>query len=297
MRFSQLRNLLALTEHSSLSAASQSLGIAQPVLTRSIQQLELELGVKLVERSARGTRLTEDGARLALRARKIEREMVRAHEEIEQRRGNRIGHVRIGVSPVALVLLLPKAMALFRRDYPEVRVSITDGLFPQVFDKLDAAVLDFAIGPLPGSDALTHYQTEALFTGEMGVVARAGHPLCGIGSLSGLSRANWISCGPIDGPGDILEASFSALGIEAPVPMMHCDSAISALEFVAESDLLSMLPRRLLEVSHMRHSVDLIPVREPIAHATVHMFRRKDMVPTPAAQALQAALRLCAKVF
>lgn len=297
MRFSQLRNLLALTEHASLGSAAQALGIAQPVLTRSIQQLEAELGVKLVQRSARGTRLTEDGELLALRARKIEAEMLRAHEEIEQRRGSPVGRVGLGVSPVALVLLLPKAMALFRREYPQVRVDIADGLFPQVFGKLDEGVLDFAIGPLPRRGVPAPYQAELLFNGEMGVVARAGHPLRRVRSLAGLASAGWLRCGPMQGPGDILDASFSALGLAAPQPLMHCESAISALEFVAESDLLALLPRRLLEVSHMRHAVVLVPVREQIAPAAVHMFRRKDLLPTPAAQALQAAIRLCARAL
>jgi LysR family transcriptional regulator of gallate degradation len=130
----------------------------------------------------------------------------------------------------------------------------------------------------------------------MGVIGRKNHPLGNKSSLMDLVQAEWISGGPTDGPGDIIHTSFSALGVVAPVPVMHCDSATSALEFVAETDLLSMLPRRLIEVSHFRSFVELIPVRERIAPATVHLLKRKDMMPTPASQALQAAIRLCAKI-
>jgi len=297
MRFSQLRNLLALTTHSSLGSAAQALGIAQPVLTRSIQALELELGVKLIERSARGTSLTPEGERLAVRASRVERELQMAREELAQWRGQRHGCLSIGVSPVVHLLRLPRAIALFRKEYPGIRVNVSEGLFSQVFSSCDSGKLDFAVGPLAlaGGPVPATYVAEHLFTSETAVFARKGHPLAGSRSLLGLLGADWVSGDPCEGPGDVICRTFTAQGLPPPVPVMHCDSAVSALEFVAETDLLAMLPRRLIEVGRLRDALRLVPVQEPIAAAAVCLVYRRDAIPTPAARALMAAIRLCAK--
>ena len=54
MKLSQLRAVVAVAEHGSLRAAARSLGTAQPTLTRSLLELERELGAPLFERRSRG---------------------------------------------------------------------------------------------------------------------------------------------------------------------------------------------------------------------------------------------------
>src|SRR5258706_5255652 len=68
MKLHQIRDLLAVAEKGSLRAAARQLGLAQPSISRSIGQLERELGVALLERQARGTVLTPAGEIFAPRA-------------------------------------------------------------------------------------------------------------------------------------------------------------------------------------------------------------------------------------
>lgn len=61
MKLTHLRDIIAVSEHGSLRAAGRHLGIAQPAITRSIREIEHELGVPLFERHAKGVRLTSMG--------------------------------------------------------------------------------------------------------------------------------------------------------------------------------------------------------------------------------------------
>ena len=64
MKLNQLRNIMAIAERGSLRGAARHLGLAQPALSRSLQELERELGVQLFERRARGMMLTPMGEAL-----------------------------------------------------------------------------------------------------------------------------------------------------------------------------------------------------------------------------------------
>src|SRR6188508_1885518 len=87
MKLHQIRDLLAVAEKGSLRAAARQLGLAQPSISRSIRELERELGAPLLERQARGTVLTPTGKLFASRAGAAASELRRAREEIAQLHG------------------------------------------------------------------------------------------------------------------------------------------------------------------------------------------------------------------
>ena len=75
MDFRQLRNFIQVVELSSITAAAERLNIAQPALSRQVKALEEELSVSLLRRHGRGVMPTEEGIRLARRAKAILEEM------------------------------------------------------------------------------------------------------------------------------------------------------------------------------------------------------------------------------
>src|SRR4051812_45815245 len=113
MKLHHLRDLLAVADRGSLRAAARELGIAQPAITRSIQELERDLGVALFERKARGVTPTASGEALIRRARSVSNELLRARDEIEQLRGSTHGNVRVALSMVGHMALLPYVLRPF----------------------------------------------------------------------------------------------------------------------------------------------------------------------------------------
>src|SRR5260221_6852043 len=98
MKLHQIRDLLAVAEKGSLRAAARQLGLAQPSISRSIGQLERELGVALLERQARGTVLTPAGENFSRPPRAAAGEARPGGAEGEER------HERAGGSSTAGVL-------------------------------------------------------------------------------------------------------------------------------------------------------------------------------------------------
>ena len=94
MTLNQLRNVVAIAERGSLRSAARFLGVTQPAITRSIRELEHELGVTLFERHASGMALTAMGQVLVRRATSIQSEVGRVHSELAQLKGNQVGSKR-----------------------------------------------------------------------------------------------------------------------------------------------------------------------------------------------------------
>ena len=80
MKFSQMRDVVAIAERGSLRAAARHLSLAQPALTRSIHELERELGVPLFERQPKGVIVTAMGKLFIRRATAVWGELRRAQE-------------------------------------------------------------------------------------------------------------------------------------------------------------------------------------------------------------------------
>jgi LysR family transcriptional regulator of abg operon len=129
MKLHHLRNFIAAAEHSSFRAAARELHLAQPAITRSIRELEQELGVPLFERRQQGVRLTAGGQSFLRRAQAVQLELRRGQEELRQINGEMVGEVSIAMSTVANFLLQGKIVRNFRAKYPRAMLTITEGFF------------------------------------------------------------------------------------------------------------------------------------------------------------------------
>src|SRR5471032_1283278 len=187
MKLHHLRDFLAVADRGSLRAAARELGIAQPAVTRSIQELEKELGVPLFERHARGAVPTRMGLAFIRRARSVHNELSLARDEIAQLRGMTHGSVRVALSMVPHMALLPHTLRPFRQRYPDVRLDIIDAVFPTIEADLVDGTIDCYIGPPPERmpDGLV---IEQLFLNTRVILCRKGHPMRNATSLRDLTE-------------------------------------------------------------------------------------------------------------
>lgn len=110
MKLSQLTSFLAVIEHGSIRSAARALDVTQPGITKTIQDLEADLGVQLLVRRARGVDLTEFGELLRVRANFLLHEVRRTKESLHYLRDRNAGSLVIGASATAAHTLLPKAV-------------------------------------------------------------------------------------------------------------------------------------------------------------------------------------------
>jgi DNA-binding transcriptional LysR family regulator len=290
MKLSQLRDFIAMAKAGSMRAAARELGLAQPALTRSLRDLEQELGVSLVERQATGIVLTDAGTRFIPRARAAMEELRRGSEEAMQIAGTMKGAVSVGLSSAALLGLAPTAYPEFRKACPQIRLRLLEGVFQILEPRLRDGSLDFHVGPRP-PQVPSQYQVELLFHNERCVMGRRGHPLRTAGSLRTLREAPWIVTGLHQRIEDEFEEVFSAIGLQAPASVTQVDSMLGALVLLTSTDSLVILPRQWADTPLFAGQIEAIAVREPLPAPDIVQIARAGLPLTPAAELLSTLLR------
>lgn len=175
----QLRHLAALaavadTLH--FGRAARRLHIAQPALSRTIQQLEKYTGTRLVERTTRSVALTPAGAEFADRAKVILAACDDAAAAVEDVVAGRVGSLRIAFSGASLLQNLPDQLHRFTTENPKWRVEITEMPTSQQIRHLVDRTLDIGIF-LAGPPLPEEIQTVTVAEERACVGVPADHPL------------------------------------------------------------------------------------------------------------------------
>src|SRR6476469_3100316 len=119
-----LRVFAAVAEQGGFSRAAAVLRLSQPAVSKSVRELERDIGSALFERGGRTPRLTEPGTLLFARARELFTVERSAEEELRVLRGLEGGVLRIGASTTVITYLLPAYLARFRASYPDVVLRV-----------------------------------------------------------------------------------------------------------------------------------------------------------------------------
>lgn len=291
MKLNQIRNVLAVAERGSLRSAARHLGIAQPAITRSIRELEHELGSSLFERHATGVALTSIGEAFVRRASAIEAELQRVKDEVMQLRGEGTGSVTVSLSTASHLVLLPRVLSTFHQRYPNVTLKVIEGLYPAIEADLHSGLIDFYVGPLSESATSGDIDAEFLFNNTRVIVGRKGHPLAAATCLDELVDATWITTAVTVKIQEELDPLFAGAGLPTPRVAVEAHSGLSMIITVAYSDHLAMLPRQWLEFAPAAQLLDRIRLDHEISAPPIYMARRARLPLTPVAEHLSDLFR------
>ena len=286
MKLSNIRDMVAVAELGGLRRASRQLGVAQPALSRSIRELEVELGVTLFERGSTGMMPTPAGQAFARRAAAVQIDLDRARDEVRQLHGENVGHVTIGLSTAAHVALLPRVLQSFLHRYPHVRLKISEGSFPALDPAIRDGSIDFYVGPLAEERLGGGYVVEKLFDNHRVVLCRRGHGLARSSTLRELASANWVATSVTVNSASELAPLFEEHGLPAPIVAIQTQNALSMITVAASTDLLTVLPQQWLEIAPVRKLLMHIRLETLLASPAICIVRRSSSLLTPVAQHL-----------
>jgi DNA-binding transcriptional LysR family regulator len=153
----------------SITAAARGLRFTQSAVSRQIAALEAEVGVRVFDRLPRGVALTEEGRTLLPHAEAVLDRLTAAQRNLDDLHRLSSGRLRVGAFPTAVTALVPRALASFRTAYPDVVLSLVEGLTPGLLDRLAAGEADVVVvsssptGPIdPARVDLHHLLDERL---------------------------------------------------------------------------------------------------------------------------------------
>jgi DNA-binding transcriptional LysR family regulator len=151
MELRHLRYFVAVAEEKNFTRAAERLHIAQPPLSRQIQQLEEELGVALIEKGARPLRLTEAGEFFLAHARTL-LDQARDLKTMTQRVGKLERTLSVGFVASTLYGHLPAMVRRYRECYPEVEVTLHEMTTVEQLKALKEGRIDVGFGRLKSED-------------------------------------------------------------------------------------------------------------------------------------------------
>src|SRR5213596_1506707 len=132
----RMRLLVEIERQGSVSAAAAAIGIGQPSASQHLRLLEAAAGQRLVERTGRGSRLTDAGRVLAGRAAQALASLGAAEAELGALAGLETGTIHLGASTAPGVYLLPDTLGCFRRSYPAVTIQVEVAASDEILKRL-----------------------------------------------------------------------------------------------------------------------------------------------------------------
>lgn len=180
MNLTQLRNLIAVAEAGSFSAAAEMTGVTQSGMSQALAALEEALGVKLLVRQRHGVELTAFGERALDHARAAFAHLESIRQEAANVVGEEVGSIRIAAFPSVFATVLPSLLRRFRQLHPDIEVIALETDDREVETWLEAGSVDLGVvlNPPPGSPAIMIGEDEWV------AVLPAGHRLGRRASLS-----------------------------------------------------------------------------------------------------------------
>lgn len=213
--FHQLHIFFTVAEKGSFSSAAQWLHMTQPAVTMQVQSLEDYFGTKLFHRSTKRIELTESGEALMPFARRSI-ELLRDTDIAMSKFTHMLqGRLQLGASLTIGEYVLPKLLAPFGREYPNITVSMKVMNTAQILDEIINHQLTFGLveAPIDHPDVYT----EAVLSDELKVIVPSGHPLFGSDEpieLDELLRHGFVLREQGSGTRQVMEAELKSAGVD-----------------------------------------------------------------------------------
>ena len=242
----RLRVLREVATRGSFSSAADALNFTQSAVSQQIAALEREAGTTLVERNARGVRLTEAGEALVRHTDVILARLADAEAELHAIAGLRGGRLRLAAFPTAGASIVPPAIARFRAAHPAVEMSVVPAEPPEAVEKLRAGEVDIAllIETTWGEGIAEGISRTHLLDDPMYVCLPAGHPLAAKGKLrlEDLRDEDWLmGAGNSCADGSIFLRACQTAGFD-PRVAFNSDDYTAIQGFVAAGMGVSVIP-------------------------------------------------------
>jgi DNA-binding transcriptional LysR family regulator len=295
LELKHLKVFKEVVERGSFSAAAEALNYSQPAVSQQIAALERATGAKLVDRNARGIRLTDAGRALLRHADSVLAQLAEAEAELEAIGTLRSGKVRLVSFPTGGASLIPPATAAFHDRYPGVDLILSVADPPAAREHLRSGDVDIALLLESGFEGSQDDGIERihLLDDPMFLALPRDHPLADRRrlKLAELADETWMhgsneACSCPDGM--IFVRACHTAGFE-PRVALHNDDYAAIQGFVAAGVGVALIPQLALE--SVREDVVIRqlsapkPTRRVVAAANGNGYR------SPATEAMLEILR------
>jgi LysR family transcriptional regulator, low CO2-responsive transcriptional regulator len=283
MDFDQLETFLEVARLSSFSRAAEKRFRTQPAISSQIRSLEEEVGARLLDRSGGKVSITASGklfltfAEEMLEERKMMLTAVAENERIPK------GEIVVGANEGTCLHVLPGVFAEFKKQYPDVNISITRSDYAKILESVIDNSVDFGVVSLPVNDP--RLTVVLIHRDELVVIVPAKHPLVKLKSVSIAEACAFPLIIPKAGhTRDALENLFYERKLK-PRYTMELDSSELLKRFVAADAGIGFIARSHVLEDIRANALFAIPISDATIRRDLALVFRKDKALSRAALA------------
>ncbi len=276
MNLRELEYLTAVDEEKNFNRAAERCFVSQPTLSGQLKKLELELGVKLIERNTRHVAMTDVGAEVSAQARKVLSEIKKIHEITQRYEDPMAGELNVGLIPTVAPYLLPEIIPQLKKQFPKLMLWLHEYQTHVLLDMLKKSVLDVLILALPVDT--NEFEEITLFNEPFWLAAPANQSLSNkrIIDLNSLNEQEMLLLE--EGHclrGQALEVCFVAGARESRA--FRATSLETLRYMVSEGLGMTLMPELAVPKKRLKTDpIQYIPFKKPEPNRMIGMLYRKE---------------------
>lgn len=295
MESRSLRYFSEVVRLASISRAAEKLHVSQPGISRCVRQLEEQLGVKLLMRTATGVFPTDAGRILYSRAQSITLEINRAEAELSEFSIHRNTTVCVGVLRSQMWGFMPSVAAKILAVRPDIKLKVVEQSRSSLLNGLVRGEFDLVISVVRAEEAPSNVAHSPLFRDRPCVIMRPGHPAAK--NISRLVNYPWIV--PPSGSERRVEFDniLRSFNIDRqPETLIECDSHIFLRAMVSKSDCIGVMPYEPSAAEMNECAIAVLPSCLPHTRA-VALLTRNDYPLSAKANYVAGTIRSVAETY
>jgi DNA-binding transcriptional LysR family regulator len=289
----RLRHVVAVARAGSFTAAAQSAGVTQSAVTKSVADLEREIGYAIFYRTARGVVLTETGSDFVDQASRLLDDARDLLSPDRQAREPFSGVLRIGVGPGSLEWYLTDAVIKLLARHPNIRFDISGSSFERIVQQLRNGALDVAIGFDAAFAAWTDLRREPVGQLNGRLFVRNGHPLMESKRVTSRDLASFNIISPSESRpyGQVFRSFYEDCGVDWRTMLHLVDHFPTVKRMVAASDAIGVVDASYAVASQFSRRFSLLADGGLIPVSLLCAAVRAKWEPKPTTKAFLSVLK------
>ncbi|MGA0599323.1 LysR family transcriptional regulator [Caulobacter sp. KR2-114] len=289
----RLLYIVSTAKYGSFTAAADQVGVTQSAVTKSVAELERELGYAIFNRTARGVFLTDQGRDFVERAARILDDTRELFRGATTRSDPYAGVLRIGVGPASLEWLLVEPLSTLLSQHPSVQLDITGGSFDRIVQQLRTGALDVALGYEAAFETQPDFRLETLPPLKTSFFVRQGHPILELDEVDIGDIAKYDLISPSGSPPyDAVWRQVYDQADAEPTGRLHViDYFPIVARLVRNSNAVGLVSLQYTETRIFKSRFAVVPYLQRLPPSSLCCATRTRWSPRPAVRAFVRACR------
>ena len=285
--------VVSTARYGSFTAAADRVGVTQSAITKSVADLERELGHAIFNRTARGVILTEEGRIFAERAARLLEEAQDLMQGATTGSDPYAGVLKIGVCPASLEWLLVEPLSLLVARHPNIRLHISGGTYDRIVQQLRVGAIDVALGYDAAFREQPDFRRDQMAPLQTAFFVRKGHPLldCNEATKADLAKYDLIAPSGWSPYNSVWREIYEESVTDAQDRPHVVDYFPIVAKLVRNSDAISLASIHYTRTSVFKRHFECVHVRNLLPPSALSCATRLRWTPRPPVRAFIKACR------